>query len=96
MSGKNRYTCRTCGGQIVTEDRDEGTTPFVIGCRAKRGCRGTMQSSCYRGAEGATPTFIWRKPTAAEYIAAPLAMKDHFDMGGLDIYPCPPKGGEKP
>src|SRR3974377_965449 len=33
MNGENVYTCRKCGGHTVTVDRDEGVTPFMIGCR---------------------------------------------------------------
>lgn len=29
----NIYTCTNCLGQIVTIDRVDGTTPFMIGCR---------------------------------------------------------------
>jgi hypothetical protein len=83
---KNRYTCKTCGGNIITVDLDEGTTPFMLGCRATHGCRGMMQSSCYRGVTG-EPAFVWRKPTADEYRCASLGMKEHFDQGGLDIHP---------
>lgn len=84
----NRYTCRKCGGKIVTQDVDEGVTPFMLRCRATKGCIGSMESSCYRGV-GAdeVPDFIWRKPTPEEYRRATVDMKDHFDQGGLDIFP---------
>lgn len=89
-NGKNRYTCQKCGGQIVTEDRDEGTTPFMIDCEATKGCPGPMQSAFYQGVgPGESATFIWRKPTPREYKRAHPAMKQHFDQGGLDIYPNP-------
>ena len=88
MNGKNRYTCDTCNGSIVTEDRDEGTTPFMLGCRAKTGCKGMMRSSFYRGVAPDEPVdFIWRKPTSTEVMRASKAMLQHFAMGGLDIYP---------
>lgn len=82
---KNRYTCRRCGGSIVTMDVDEGTTPFMLNCRATEGCEGTMESSFYKGVDG-EPEFVWRKPTPAEYEAANEAMRHHFDKGGLDIF----------
>lgn len=96
--GRNRYACEKCKGSIITEDRDEGTTPFMIGCKAKIGCKGMMQSSFYRGdfVNSAEPaTFIWRKPTAAEIGRSSRAMLQHFAMGGLDLYPAeasPTKG----
>lgn len=87
LAGKlNRYTCTTCRGSVITVDRDEGTTPFAMGCRAKDGCDGMMSSAFYRGVTG-TPTFEWRKATKEEYAAASDELKMHFAMGGLDIHP---------
>jgi hypothetical protein len=82
----NRYTCRDCRQSIITVDRDEGVTPFMLLCRATEGCRGFSYSSMYRGVTG-TPTYEWRKPTPAEYLAYPPAMREHVDQGGLDIHP---------
>ena len=81
----NRYTCSKCAGAIVTIDRDEGVTPFMLQCRATQGCRGSMYSSFYRGVDGA-PTYEWRKATPAEYAKASPGMREHFDNGGLDIH----------
>lgn len=84
---RNAYRCDTCGKSIVTIDRDKGTTPFMIFCRATDGCKGMMESSFYSGllANCGAPTFEWRKPTRDEYAAASKGMKEHFDMGGLDV-----------
>lgn len=82
----NRYTCQSCHGSIITVDRDEGVTPFMVLCRAKPGCKGHMYSSFYKGVQG-EPTFEWRKPTPAEYAAYPEVMRQHVDQGGLDIHP---------
>ena len=88
---RNAYTCQQCKGTIVTEDQDEGTTPFMLGCRFTPGCEGMMQSHLYRGpivaAESISASFIWRKPTPEEYADSSPGMKQHFDMGGLNIYP---------
>lgn len=86
----NRYVCPKCRGSIITVDRDEGVTPFMLGCRATAGCAGMMQSSFYRGVTG-EPTFEWRKPTPDEIVRASPAMQDHFRMGGLDIHPIKSK-----
>lgn len=86
---RNAYTCQTCGQTIITEDQDEGTTPFMLGCRATKGCKGMMQSHFYRGptVESAAPaTFAWRKPTLQEHRKSSRAMQQHFEMGGLNIY----------
>lgn len=88
MKGRlNRYTCQKCGQGIVTIDEDEGVTPFMLACRATKGCDGIMQSSFYRTdeSEGAAQ-FAWRKPSRKEYEASSPGMKQHFDMGGLDIH----------
>lgn len=78
----NIYVCRACKGHIVTRDVDEGTTPFMTGCKATPGCRGIMQSSMYRVfdqtmAEG----WQWYKPTNAEAVAPNV--REHVKMGGL-------------
>lgn len=88
---RNAYTCKKCGGTIVTVDRDTGVTPFGIACRADPSCDGLMNSHFYRGpvvAGSAPPAFVWRSPTDEEYHAASEAMKVHYDQGGLDIYPA--------
>jgi len=81
----NRYTCGECGGSIITMDADEGVTPFMLDCRVKHGCGGTMRSHMYRGVVG-EPEYVWRKPTPDEYKRASAAMKHHFDLDGLDIF----------
>ena len=87
----NRYTCRACDAFIVTIDREDGVTPFLIGCRATPGCNGLAQSSCYRGVPTwAEPSHEWRKPTPTELFKASKAMREHVAMGGLDIYPVKP------
>lgn len=86
ISTLNRYTCKKCDGAIVTRDLDEGTTPMFIGCRVTDGCDGMMSSSMYCDVTG-EPDYVWRKPTKVEYMAASVAMCQHFDLGGLDIFP---------
>jgi hypothetical protein len=92
--GLNIYTCQTCGGKTVTRDRDEGTTPMLMSCRATAGCQGRMQSAGYPKelpADLPAPTIEWIKPTPAE-LAAILAAKpkqfhralqEHVAAGGL-------------
>jgi hypothetical protein len=97
----NRYTCERCGGSVVTVDREEGVTPFMIRCRsdvlAARGCGAMMQSHFYRDVEG-EPEYEWRKPSTGEYRRLSAAMRDHVDRGGLLIYAldlAPPSGDEE-
>lgn len=75
----NQYTCRTCGGVITTIDRDEGTTPMMLACRATKGCTGSMFSSMYRVAPYLTPEWEWYKPEKLPK----GEMREHVEMGGL-------------
>ena len=89
-SKRNSYQCTTCGGIVFTADQDEGTTPFMLACRATDGCAGMMESAFYRlpaQAAKVRPHYIWRKPTPEEYAIAEPGMKSHFDSGGLDLHP---------
>lgn len=82
----NRYVCQVCGRSIITIDRDEGVTPFMLNCRATPDCKGDMHSSFYEGVTG-QPTHEWRKPTAEEYQNMSQPMRDYIDSGALNIYP---------
>lgn len=82
---KNIYRCAGCNGTIVTVDRDEGVTPFAIGCRATTGCGGMMESSFYRVDQDATPEYEWYYMTEAEAATVSRAMRDHHDHGGLAL-----------
>lgn len=63
----NAYQCAVCEQIIVTRDEDEGTTPFMMTCRASQDCHGMMQSHFYPGMPPFAPHYIWRKPTDEEY-----------------------------
>lgn len=81
----NVYTCDQCRGRIVTRNAVEGTTPFLLACRATKGCRGLMESGFYRVAQDAVPTYEWFRPTPEEARRQGPAMEDHFRMGALDL-----------
>lgn len=81
----NMYTCTSCSRFIVTVDRVEGTTPMMLACRAMPGCQGMSYSAFYRVRPGLVPDHEWYRPEGAEYDALNDAMKQHVDMGGLDI-----------
>ena len=89
---KNRYVCQTCGQSIVTVDIEEGVTPFMIGCKATKDCDGDMYSSFYGVGQSLEATFEWYKPT--DFSQYPEehrdAMREHVEMGGLDIRPINP------
>jgi hypothetical protein len=87
----NVYVCQTCGGAIKTIDREDGVTPFMLKCRATKGCDGLMASRFYKAEMSppelvsAEPTFEWYRPPAEELAEWPEAMRDHFLNGGLTI-----------
>jgi len=85
---KNIYCCDTCHRHLVTQDIDDGTTPFIIACQATVGCRGRMYSSLYRvfdPEDRLMPTHEWYKPGPLEIVKPHLA--EHVRMGGLLMRP---------
>lgn len=93
LNRTNVYTCQQCGRQIVTVDRDSGTTPFMIGCNEgpPGGCAGAAFSSWYQPIPGAgDPTHEWYRPTAEETEALDRqypGMAEHVRLGGLALRP---------
>lgn len=90
MQGReNVYTCQTCGGHTTTIDLDEGVTPFMIGCRAKKGCHGDAYSAFYpkgpRPAHIPAPSHEWYKPVGEELASMSEAMQEHVAKGGLNL-----------
>ena len=93
-SRENVYTCQKCGGLTVTIDIDEGTTPFMIRCRAKDVfalavpyCDGQAVSSFYpkgpRPAHIPAPEWEWYRPDDDETSKQNAATKEHIERGGL-------------
>jgi len=84
---KNIYICQTCGGKIVTIDKDEGTTPFMIDCEVNKECSGYMYSSFYQVDQSLEPEFEWYMPDSLDVYPEEFreTMKEHIDKSGLDI-----------
>jgi len=84
---KNIYTCKICGGKIVTIDKDDGITPFMIDCQVNEKCEGYMHSSFYAIDQSLEPKFEWCRPDSLDIYPEEFreAMKEHIDKGGLDI-----------
>lgn len=90
---ENVYTCQKCKGLTVTIDVDEGTTPFMIRCRAQDlpglgpVCKGDAYSSFYpkgpRPAHIPAPEWEWYRPDDDETSKCNAATKEHIRMGGL-------------
>lgn len=80
----NVYTCQSCGARLVTKNRDEGTTPFMVGCQ-RDGCGGVCYSGFYRVDQSLVPTHEWFRPVSAgerRHLANP-DVAEHVKMGGL-------------
>ncbi len=79
----NVYVCQECRGLTVTIDRDEGVTPFMIGCHAGVGkCDGTAYSSFYKPRmPHGKPEWEWYKASPRE--ARSLGEAEHIEKGGL-------------
>lgn len=78
----NIYVCEVCRGHIVTRDRDNGTTPFMITCHATTSCKGMMKSSFYRVFDqDVREDYEWYRPSAVEVV--PAQHRHHVSMGGL-------------
>jgi len=79
---KNVYTCSSCKKTIVTVDRDEGTTPFILAfCKATSGCGGEMVSSFYTCNQSLAVQYEWFRPGPSMHLSP--ATKEHVRKGGL-------------
>ncbi len=73
----NAYTCQKCKATVITIDKDNGVTPFIIPCLTEiesmsslveypknrhRKCNGDMYSHFYTVPPFVTPLFEWFKP----------------------------------
>ena len=89
----NQYVCRGSRGVITTANLVEGTTPFLVECRAKVGCTGMMESQFYRVDQSLAPGFEWFRPSLREAGKLGNAMVEHVKAGGLDLRPATPTAG---
>lgn len=89
----NQYTCEVCGGVITTIDRDEGTTPYMLRCRATHGCPGSARSAMYRVDQTLTPDHEWYRPDKPP---RDPAMRQHVELFGLLIRPIDANGNPRP
>jgi len=80
----NTYTCQQCKKEIVTREIDEGTTSFLLQCRATEGCPGKMESAFYsRIPANIEPTWEWYRRSDTN-IMGPDEL-EHHTKGGLFI-----------
>ena len=80
----NLYNCKDCGNTIVTEDVDEGVTPFMLFCHEFEGCRnGMMISMGYNVPSVLVASHEWYAPKGMSEV--PDNEKEHVYNGGLLI-----------
>lgn len=77
---KNGYQCDTCGHIFVTEDIDEGVTPFMTNCHIGD-CNGRATSMFYRVPQWLAASVEWYKPTSLDGL--PPHTVEHVKKGGL-------------
>lgn len=95
MSFKDKINVYTCpvGHQTITIDRDQGTTPFMMGCKHE-GCKQMAQSCMYNNAvQSLTPEYEWYKPLDIKKV--PKHFVEHVNMGGLLIRNIATKIGDE-
>lgn len=85
---RNAYCCEKCHGQIVTVNLADGTTPFMIKCRANwpSECDGMAQSQFYNIDQTTPATWGWHRPDAEEtqrLESLHPGMAQHVQSGGL-------------
>ena len=79
---KNLYVCEVCDLHIITIDRDNGTTPYLMGCQTEL-CNALMRSRVYRIDQAWMPSHEWYKPSEEETAKQNPAIKQHIEFGGL-------------
>lgn len=83
---KNIYLCSGCGRGVVTQDMDEGVTPFMIMCDRPE-CGKPMQSLCYKAPQRMLvhfpATFEWYVPSGEELDKLAPPIQEHVRKGGL-------------
>jgi hypothetical protein len=78
----NTYICQSCKGSIVTRYDNVGVTPFMLRCRATRGCQGMMQSQFGKIKEGDITTHEWFRRVDVENMN-PDELQHHLQGGAF-------------
>ena len=79
---KNLYRCQECGFIIITIDKDEGVTPFMIECQSKK-CQGEMLSSFYSCDQNLKPRYEWYRPNKIKCLFLHRLTKEDVKQGML-------------
>jgi hypothetical protein len=101
MAKVNKYYCGSCNQDFVTiEDPatlpQDWVAPFMIECLTvtKAGadgkpiavCGGMAQSAMYRGCDGLTPAYEWRKATPEEIRNSGPNRAQYLRDGGVSLF----------
>lgn len=81
----NAYQCNVCKKQTITVLIDDGTTPFIIGCKATLKCKGFAESAFYRVPQNLTPDYEWFRPKDLNKCSSEEIQ--HVENGGLLLRP---------
>lgn len=82
---KNVYMCDTCGHGFISQDIDDGTTPFMTKCLTP-GCKGNATSFFYKAPQDwlrGRAVVEWYRPTQEETEKLPPHARAHVEKGGL-------------
>lgn len=83
---KNIYMCERCGHGFVTQDVDDGVTPFLTRCLNPE-CTGLAASFCYQAPQQMLlkirPALEWYRPTGEALATLDPGVLDHVERGGL-------------
>lgn len=81
---KNIYLCQVCGHGFVSQDADEGTTPFMSPCL---NCPAMAHSMMYAAPQemlaDMEPAVIWYLPPFIERARLSDSVRAHIQNGGL-------------
>ena len=81
---ENVYFCDKCNKTHVAHLLDEGGTPMFIECHnCKYPQAKSLGFEIPDSYKGASPDIVFRFSTKEEYEAAPDALKEHLENGGL-------------
>lgn len=86
----NGWRCDECGHHTYVVHVDDGVTPMFLACRATAGCKGTGVSLMYPAPP--VPQHVidavaweWFKPTRRAVRRMEPEMRQHIEMGGLEL-----------
>lgn len=96
---KNIYRCAACGGETITVDVDDGTTPMLLACRASGDigqCKGRAVSAMYEVDPDVEPAWEWYLPSLKNARRKGADVLAHVQLGGLLLRAISGANGHSP